>query len=115
MQAHRQPERQGIAVQEVFHEDGSAPGNAAKYNACSARVGPGDMVSASFSGFGDIGQAGNGALLPLVAQNSRYVRCLTAYNQIADESHLEESVGFREYDDGDVQSEPSRAGVHQLS
>jgi hypothetical protein len=69
---------------EVFHEDGSAPGNAAKYNACSARVGPGDMVLASFSGFGDIGQAGDGALLPpLVAQNGRYVRYLTAYNQTA--------------------------------
>jgi hypothetical protein len=69
---------------EVFHEDGSAPGNDAKYNACSAKVGPGDMVLASFSGFGDIGQAGDGALLPpLVAQNGRYVRYLEAYNSIA--------------------------------
>jgi len=69
---------------EVFHEDGSAPGRAAQYNACSTKTGPGDMVLASFSGFGDIGQAGDGALLPpLAAQNGHYLRYLTAYNQIA--------------------------------
>ena len=34
--------------------------------------------------FGDIGQAGDGALLPpLAAQNGHYLRYLTAYNQIA--------------------------------
>src|ERR1035437_8480344 len=47
---------------EVFHEDGSPPGNAARYNACSIAIKPGDMVLASFNGFGDIGQAGDGAL-----------------------------------------------------
>lgn len=69
---------------EIFHEDGSAPGTAPEYNACSASTVPGDVVLASFSGFGDIGQQGDGALLgPLAAQNGRYVRYLTAYNQIA--------------------------------
>ncbi len=72
------------ALWEVFHEDGSAPGSEAKYNACSAKVGPGDMVLASFSGIGDIGQAGDGSLLPpLVAQNGRYVMYLEAYNSVA--------------------------------
>jgi hypothetical protein len=72
------------ALWEVFHEDGSAPGNAAKYNACSTAVKPGDMVLASFNGIGDIGQAGDGAILPpLAAQNGRYLRYLESYNEIA--------------------------------
>jgi len=72
------------AMWEVFHEDGSAPSSEAKYNACAAQTKPGDMVLASFSGFGDIGQAGDGALLPpLVAQNGRYVHYLESYNEIA--------------------------------
>ncbi len=69
---------------EVFHEDGSAPSLAASANACSAKTAPGDVVLASFSGFHDIGQAADGSLLgPLVAQNGRYVRYLTGYNEIA--------------------------------
>jgi len=69
---------------EVFHEDGSAPGPEAQYNACSVQPKSNEIVLASFSGFGDIGQAGDGALLPpLVAQNGRYVRYLTAYNSVA--------------------------------
>jgi hypothetical protein len=69
---------------EIFHEDGSAPGNAPEYNACSAKVETGDLVFASSSGLGDIGQQGDGSLVaPLAAQNGRYVRYLTAYNQIA--------------------------------
>ncbi|MDE3198809.1 MAG: hypothetical protein KGN84_20845 [Acidobacteriota bacterium] len=69
---------------EVFHEDGSAPGAAARFNACAAEPKGDEIVLASFSGFGDIGQAGDGALLaPLVAQNGKYVRYLTAYNQTA--------------------------------
>jgi hypothetical protein len=72
------------ALWEVFHDDGSAPSSGAQFNACSAKTKPGDVVLASFSGFGDIGQAGDGALLgPLVAQNGRYVRYLEAYNEIA--------------------------------
>jgi len=75
---------------EVFHEDGSAPvgdfqayDNAA-YNACGAKPQFGDVVLASFSGIDDIGQAGAGELTgPLVAQNGRYVRYQTLYNQAA--------------------------------
>jgi hypothetical protein len=69
---------------EVFHEDGSAPGNDAKYNACGVQPKPGEMILASFNGIGDIGQAGDGALLPPVAaRNGRYVRYLESYNEIA--------------------------------
>jgi hypothetical protein len=76
------------ALLEVFHGDGSAPSSwnafdAPKYNPCSASVGFGDLVLASFTKFSDLGQAGFGSLLgPLVAQNTTYVRYLTAYNQI---------------------------------
>lgn len=69
---------------EVFHEDGSAPGRGAQYNACGVAPKPGQMILASFNGVGDIGQAGDGALLPpLAARNGRYVRYLEAYNEIA--------------------------------
>jgi hypothetical protein len=69
---------------EVFHEDGSAPGNAARDNACSVQTGPGDMLLASSSPLYDVGQTADGALLgPLVAQNGHYVRYLTAYNDVA--------------------------------
>jgi len=75
---------------EVFHEDGSAPVadfqayDAAAYNACNAKPQFGDLVLASFSGIDDIGQAGAGELTgPLVAQNGRYVRYQTLYNQTA--------------------------------
>jgi hypothetical protein len=68
----------------VFHEDGSEPGYGSAYNACALDARPGDLILASFNGFGDIGQAGDGELLsPLVAQNGRYVHYLTAYNPIA--------------------------------
>jgi hypothetical protein len=74
---------------EVFHTDGSAPVAFNQYeppgtNACDARTGFGDVVLASKSGIDDIGQAGIGELLgPLVAQNGKYVRQQTLYNQIA--------------------------------
>lgn len=74
---------------EVFHNDGSAPGAFRAYdppgmNACQATTGFGDIVLASKSGIDDIGQAGIGELVgPLVAQNGRYVRLQTMYNQIA--------------------------------
>jgi hypothetical protein len=75
---------------EVFHNDGSAPvpefqvyENAA-HNACDTQPQFGDLVLASFSGIDDIGQAGAGELTgPLVAQNGRYVRYQTLYNQAA--------------------------------
>ena len=75
---------------EVFHEDGSAPApnfqsyDAGDQNACKVKPQFGDIVLASFNGIDDIGQAGAGELTaPLVAQNGRYVRYLTLYNQIA--------------------------------
>jgi hypothetical protein len=78
------------SIWEVFHEDGSAPvsdfevyDNAA-HNACRVKPQFGDLVLASFSGIDDIGQAGAGELNgPLVAQNGRYVRYQTLYNQAA--------------------------------
>lgn len=78
------------ALWEVFHRDGSAPiGNfqlydAAAHNACHVKPAFGDVVLASFNGIDDIGQAGAGELAgPLAAQNGRYVRYQTLYNQTA--------------------------------
>ena len=75
---------------EVFHEDGSAPlpdfqaYDSAANNACKVKPQFGDLVLASFSGIDDIGQAGAGELAgPLAAQNGRYVRYQTLYNQTA--------------------------------
>ena len=75
---------------EVFPPDGSAPVSnfqaydLAAHNACKAEPRFGDVVLASFSGIDDIGQAGAGELAgPLVAQNGRYVRYQTLYNQVA--------------------------------
>jgi hypothetical protein len=75
---------------EVFHADGSAPArdfqtyDSAAFNACRVQPGFGDVVLASFNGVDDIGQAGAGELAgPLAAQNGRYVRYQTLYNQTA--------------------------------
>ena len=75
---------------EVFHPDGSAPARSfqayepAAFNACHATTAFGDVVLASFNGIDDIGQAGAGELAgPLAAQNGRYVRYQTLYNQTA--------------------------------
>jgi hypothetical protein len=75
---------------EVFHEDGSAPAasfdgyDAPSVNACRAATGFGDMVLATSTLYGDIGQAGIGELTgPLAGQNGRYVRYQTLYNQVA--------------------------------
>jgi hypothetical protein len=75
---------------EVFHSDGSAPArdfqvyDAGKFNACGVKPAFGDVVLASFNGIDDIGQAGSGELAgPLAAQNGRYVRYQTLYNQTA--------------------------------
>ncbi|MES2113305.1 MAG: hypothetical protein V4577_31425 [Bacteroidota bacterium] len=72
---------------EIFKTDGSAP---SPWNDFSTTVpcqtdpiGFNDMVLASFSKFGNLGQAGFGDLVgPLVAQNNTYVRFLTGFNQI---------------------------------
>jgi hypothetical protein len=74
---------------ELFHDDGSAPTafnqyDAASQNACAAKEGFGDIVLATKNGLDDIGQVGVGELLgPLAAQNGKYVRYQTLYNQIA--------------------------------
>jgi hypothetical protein len=75
---------------EVFPQDGKAPVrdfqsyDAAAHNACGVKPQFGDLVLGSFSGIDDIGQAGAGELTaPLVAQNGRYVRYQTLYNQTA--------------------------------
>lgn len=75
---------------EIFHADGSAPEpgfdryDRAAANPCGAAAGFGDVVIGSASGLDDIGQAGVGVLdPPVVAQNGRYVRTLTAFNQVA--------------------------------
>ena len=74
---------------EVFHDDGSAPLAFNQYdpaglNACDATTGFGDLVLATKTGIDDIGQVGVGELIgPLAAQNGKYVRYQTLYNQIA--------------------------------
>jgi hypothetical protein len=75
---------------EVFHQDGTAPTanfndyDTAANNACNVTPQYGDIVLASASGYTDIGQSGSGVLVgPLVAQNGRYVRYQTLYNQPA--------------------------------
>ena len=77
------------ALWEVFHRDGSAPDarfdtyDAATNNPCGVSATFGDVTIGSASGIDDIGQAGGGVLDgPLVAQNGRYVRTLTTFNQI---------------------------------
>ena len=76
------------ALWEIFHRDGSAPEPAfGKYdtssaNPCGVSSSFGDMTIGSFSGIDDIGQAGIGVLdPPVVAQNGRYVRTATFFNQ----------------------------------
>lgn len=78
------------ALWEIFRRDGTAPEGAFdRYDAASADLCGvvarfGDVIIGSESGIDDIGQAGIGALdPPLVAQNGRYVRTLTLFNQRA--------------------------------
>jgi hypothetical protein len=75
---------------EIFHRDGSAPeADFARYDAgthapCEVSPRFGELIMGSHSGIDDIGQGGIGALdAPLVAQNGRYVRTLTFFNQVA--------------------------------
>lgn len=89
------------ALWETFHTDDSAPlpWNSLtpdKANACSASPAFGDLVIASFSKFGDIGQAGFGTLVgPLVAQNRSYVRYLTGFNRVEFEQILNSKLYLR--------------------
>ncbi len=73
---------------EIFHGDGSAPAvsfdayDAPAYNPCNVSSSFGDLTIGSASGIDDIGQAGGGVLdPPVAAQNGRYVRTLTLFNQ----------------------------------
>jgi hypothetical protein len=75
---------------EVFPQDGTAPTASfneygmAGHNACNVSPQFGDIVLASSTAYGDIAQSGFGTLVgPLVAQNGRYVRYQTLYNQPA--------------------------------
>jgi hypothetical protein len=75
---------------EVFHRDGSAPSESfdayepAAQNACGAEAGFGKPVIASVSGLDELAQFGPGDMTgPLVAQNGRYIRTETLYNQAA--------------------------------
>ncbi|HLK70169.1 MAG TPA: hypothetical protein VKU19_42360 [Bryobacteraceae bacterium] len=75
---------------EVFHQDGSEPDanfdgyDSPGHNACAAKIGFGDAVIASFSGLDELAQFGPGEMLgPLAAQNGRYIRTETSYNQAA--------------------------------
>lgn len=87
---------------EIFHNDGSAPAEwnvyeGQKFNACGQVVNFGGLVLASFSKFGDIGQADFGSLVgPLVAQNNTYVRYLTGFNKMEFDKISSENLFKRE-------------------
>src|SRR4029450_13001001 len=75
---------------EIFHSDGSVPDpsfdayDAARFSPCGEALKSGDLIIGSSSGIDDIGQAGIGVVRPpIVAQNGRYVRTLTLFNQVA--------------------------------
>jgi hypothetical protein len=87
---------------EVFHENGTPPRasfdeyDAPENNACRATAGFGDLIIASGSGIDDIGQAGPGELAgPLVAQNGRYVRYTTYYNEAEFERIVRDKLYLR--------------------
>ncbi len=87
-------------LSEMFHPDGSTPEpafdryDAATHNPCGVTPKFGDLVIGSHSGIDDIGQAGIGVLdPPVVAQNGRYIRTLTLFNQ----RHFDHVVGNRFY------------------
>ncbi len=78
------------ALWEVFRRGGTAPEqrfdryDSASVDLCGVVARFGDVLIGSDSGIDDIGQAGIGVLdPPLVAQNGRYVRTLTLFNQRA--------------------------------
>lgn len=72
---------------EIFHSDGSTPApftayERPAYNPCNVASSFGELTIGSPSGIDDIGQAGGGVIeAPLAAQNGRYVRTVTLFNQ----------------------------------
>ncbi len=74
------------ALWEVFHNDSTTvPVGWNQYdslNACNKNIHFGQMVLASYSKFGDLGEAGFGNLVgPLIAQNRTYTRYLALINK----------------------------------
>lgn len=89
---------------ELFHEDGSAPADdfndydGAAYNACKVTPAFGDVILASSTPYGDIGQSGFGVFVgPLVAQNGRYVRYQTLYNKPASDFIVQNKYYLRSH------------------
>jgi hypothetical protein len=86
-------------LNEVFHDDGEPPSewnefDLPKYNPCGRAGAWDELTLGSFSKFSDLGQAGFGSLTgPLIAQNTTYVRFLTAYNQ----TEFEQILGNKWY------------------
>lgn len=86
---------------EVFQPGGTAPSTWESFegkNPCGgSSINPGDLVLASFSKFGNLGQAGFGDLIgPLVAQNRTYVRYLTAFNEVEFKQILGQKLFWKE-------------------
>lgn len=73
------------AMWEVFH-GGTAPSPWSSFDdvsPCGWKIGFDDLVIASVSKFGEIGQPGLGELVgPLIAQNRTYVRYSTGFNEV---------------------------------
>jgi hypothetical protein len=74
---------------EVFLPSGAAPSKWGEFtapNPCGVGVGFSDMILASFTKFGNLGEAGSNKKTPLVhalpSQNGKWVRYLTAFNQV---------------------------------
>ncbi|MEP7342380.1 MAG: hypothetical protein ABI977_31930, partial [Acidobacteriota bacterium] len=88
---------------ETFQPNGAAPSAFNSYAGQSpcqnVTVGFGDLVLASFSKSGDLGQANNNIFTPLngplVAQNNTYVRYLTGFNQIEFDQILSQQLYLR--------------------
>ncbi len=80
------------ALWELFHNDGSAPADwnrfePKEFNPCNVETKWGDLTLASFTKFGELGEAGVGTLIgPLIAQpktHPTYVRYLAGFNKLS--------------------------------
>lgn len=73
---------------EIFQPSGAAPSSWNDFtatNPCGVAIGFNDMILASFTKFGNLGEAGSSRQNPLIhalpSQNGKWVRYLTAFNQ----------------------------------